>query len=381
MIKRISMVAMMFAVGATHGQDRVQKLLEELTNAAGPSGYEEPVTKIMVEHFKPMADKITYDGIGSVIASQGSNGPRVMLDAHMDEVGGLVRRVTPNGWMSMQMLGGWLDQSLFDQRWIIIGSKGPVKAVTGIRDTHLRTEGEPPPVFTRNSVFLDVGAKTEAEVHAMGIEPGDPVVPDSPFTVLNGTQNYLGKAWDDRVGCAILILVMERLRHAPHPNQVFYAATVQEEVGMRGGQTSAQMIKPDIGIALEVGVVKDAPDVRPEEAQEVLGGGPGFFFYDISALPNRKLVTLFKAVAAEKSIPLQYDLIEHYGEDASSIQKTGNGVPVINIVVPTRFTHSHNSIINRADFDRTVDLLVAVIESLDTSAVAKLHDFSAGAEK
>jgi len=357
-------------------QDQVQQLLQELTDAPGPSGYEEPVTKIMVQHFKPLADKITYDGMGSVIAAQGSSGPRIMVDAHMDELGGLVRRITPNGMLTMQMLGGWLDQALVDQRWVIIGSKGPVKAVTGIRDIHLNAQGDPKVVYPRDSVFLDVGAKTEAEVQAMGVEPGDPIVPDSPFTVLNGTQNYLGKAWDDRVGCAVLIEVMKRLQHGAHPNQVFYAATVQEEIGLRGGQTSAQMIKPDIGIALEAGVVKNAPGVGPEEAQEVLGGGPGFFFYDFSALPNRKLVSYFKKVAAEKGIPLQYDLLTGYGEDGAVIQKSGEGVPIINIVVPTRFTHSHNGIINRADFDRTVDLITAVVQSLDAATVAKLRDFT-----
>jgi endoglucanase len=330
----------------------------------------------MVQHFKPMADKIMYDGMGSVIASQGSSGPRIMVDAHMDELGGLVRRITPNGMLTMQMLGGWLDQALVDQRWKIIGSKGPVEAVTGIRDIHLDYQGEPKVVYPRDSIFLDVGAKTEEEVKAMGVEPGDPIVPDSPFTVLNGTQNYLAKAWDDRIGCAVLIEVMKRLQHGVHPNQVFYAATVQEEIGLRGGQTSAQMIKPDIGIALEVGVVKDAPGVRPEEAQEVLGGGPGFFFYDFSALPNRKLVSYFKKVAAEKGIPLQYDLITGYGEDGAVIQKSGNGVPVINIVVPTRYTHSHNGIINRGDFDHTVDLITAVVQSLDAATVARLRDFT-----
>jgi endoglucanase len=186
---------------------------------------------------------VTYDGMASVIAVQGSSGPRIMLDPHMDELGGLVRRITPDGFMTMQMLGGWLDQALVDQRWMIIGSKGPVLAVTGIRDIHLDPENAPPKVYPHDSMFLDVGAKNEAEVRAMGIEPGDPIVPDSPFTVLNGTRNYLAKAWDDRIGCAVLLEVIRRLQHGAHPNQVYYAATVQEEIGMRGSQTSAELIR------------------------------------------------------------------------------------------------------------------------------------------
>ena len=135
-------------------------------------------------------------------------------------------------------------------------------------------------------------------------------------------------------------------------------------------------MKPDIGIAFEVGITKDVPGIHPEEAQEVLGGGPGFFFYDWSALPNRKLVAFVKQTAADKSIPLQYDLITGYGEDGAVMQKNDGGVPVINMVVPTRYTHSHNGIINRADFDRMVDLVEAMVLKLDANTVAKIKDFT-----
>jgi putative aminopeptidase FrvX len=362
----------------TFAQDRVVQLLQKLTNAPGPSGYEEPVAKIMVEEMKPLADKITYDRLGSVIAVQGNTGPKIMLDAHMDELGGMIRRITSNGFLTMQMLGGWLDQALIDQRWTIIGSKGPIRAVTGIRDIHIVPPEERTKVYPADSIFLDVGAKNEAEVRDMGIEPGDPVVPDTEFTVLNGTQNYLAKAWDDRVACAALIEVMRRFQRVSHPNQIFYAATVQEEIGLRGAQTSAEIIKPDIGISIEVGIVKDVPGVHPEEAQEVLGGGPGYFLYDWSALPNRKLVAFIKQTAREKSIPLQYDLITGYGEDGAAIQKINGGVPILNLVVPTRYTHSHNGIINRADFDYAVELLIAMVSRFDASTVARLQDFTPG---
>src|SRR5580658_4236696 len=154
--------------------DRVVGLLERLSNAAGPPGAEEPVRAIMVGEMKPLAtEPIRYDGTGSVIAQQGTSGPRIMIDAHMDELGGMVRRVTPNGFLTMQMLGGWLDQALVDQRWIIIGSKGPVHAVTGIRDVHIASAEERTRVFSRDSLYLDIGAKNAAEATAMGVEPGD----------------------------------------------------------------------------------------------------------------------------------------------------------------------------------------------------------------
>lgn len=357
-------------------QDETIHLLQTLADAPGPSGFEEPVRKIMVEHMKPLSQKLSYDGLGSVIAVQGSSGPRIMMDAHMDELGGVVRRVTPEGYLTMQMLGGWLDQALVDQRWTIIGSKGPVRAITGIRDIHILPRDEFNKVFPRDSIFLDVGAKSAAEVAAMGIERGDPVAPDAPFEVLNGAENYLGKAWDDRVGCAVLIAAMQKLAHAPHPNQIFWAATVQEEVGLRGGRTASDVVKPEVGIAIEGGVTRDAPGVRPEEAQERLGAGPALFLYDTSEMPNRKFVALVKRVAKEKNIPLQTDVIQGYGDDSSPIQQSNGGVPTVNIVVPVRYTHSHNGIINRSDFDRTVDLVVALLQALDANTVRDLRDFT-----
>jgi len=361
--------------------DQTVQLLQALADAPGPSGFEEAVRKIMVDRMKPLADKISYDGLGSVIAVQGSSGPRIMVDAHMDELGGIVRRVTNDGYLTMQMLGGWLDQALVDQRWTIIGSKGPVRAITGIRDIHIVPQEERTKVYPREWIFLDVGAKNAAEVAAMGLEPGDPVAPDAPFAVMNGAQNYqnqnyLGKGWDDRVGCAVVIEAMKRLAHTPHPNQIFWVATVQEEIGVRGAHTSSDIVKPEVGIALEGGVTRDAPKVGAEEAQEVLGGGPAIFLYDSSELPNLKFATLVKQTAKEKAIPLQIDLIQGYGDDSSEIQKSNGGAPTVNLVVPVRYTHSHNGIINRGDFDKMVDLLVAVLQKLDAKTVANLRDFT-----
>ena len=372
---RALLIAGLLAAQPASAAERIADLLQELSDAAGPSGFEEPVRRIMVARMKPLADEIRYDGLGSVIARQGDHGPRIMVDAHMDELGGLVRRTTADGLLTMQMLGGWLDSALLDQRWTIIGRKGPVRAITGIRDIHLVPDEERNKFYTRDTVFLDVGARTAADVAALGIEPGDPVVPDAPFAVLNGGQDYVGKAWDDRLGCAVLIEAMRRLAAGGHPNQIFYAATVQEEIGLRGARTSAEIIKPDIGIAIEGGVTGDTPGTHPEESQVKLGGGPGLFLYDGSALPNRRMVALVREVAAAKGIPLQLDLVLHYGDDSAEIQKSNGGVPTVNIVAPVRYTHAHNGILNRRDFDQTVDLVVALLQRLDAATVARLKDF------
>jgi putative aminopeptidase FrvX len=358
------------------GQDRTIDLLRLLSNTAGPPGFEEPIRKVMVDAMKPFASSITFDGMGSIIATQGTTGPKVMVDAHMDELGGMVRRITPKGLLTMQMLGGWLDQALVDQRWTIIGSKGPVKAVTGIRDVHVVPAEERNRVYSRDSLFLDVGATSEAEVRAMGISVGDPIVPDSPFEVMNGTNNYLGKAWDDRVGCAVVIEAMRRLQTTPHPNQIVWAITTQEEIGLRGAHTAADVIKPELAIAIEGGITGDVYGGHPEETQAVLGAGPVLFVYDSSALPNRKLSTFVKQTAAEKKLPLQLDLVQGYGDDSAELQKSNGGVPTVNLLVPARYTHAHNGIINRRDFDQMVELVVAMLQKLDGPTVAGIRDFT-----
>ena len=353
--------------------DRLLDEMKQLTEAAGPPGAEGPVRDLMVQYMKPYASKITFDGLGSVIAQQGSSGPRVMVDAHMDELGAIVRHIRPDGYISVEMLGYWLPQALSDQRWTILGSKGNVLAVSELVDAHVAGGRN---ADKGTEYFMDVGARTAADVVAMGISPGDPIVPVSPFEVLpNG--RYLAKAWDDRVGCIAMVEAARRLATEPHPNQIFYTATIQEEgsIEMRGATTSAHIINPDLGIALEVGITNDTPGNRPEAALETLGGGPGIMLYSFSEYPNRNFVKFMQQVAAEKNIPLQMDFVEGFGDDAGAIKLNGSGVPVTTLLVPTRSTHTHNGIIDRHDFDQTVDLLVAMLQKLDADTVAKIKSF------
>jgi putative aminopeptidase FrvX len=353
-------------------QDQTVTLMKKLTEAPGPPGAEGPVRKIFVEEAKPYVDKISYDGLGSVIAQQGSSGPRIMVDAHMDELGALVRHVRPDGYISIEMLGYWLDAALADQRWVILGSKGPVIGITELVDAHVAGGQKSTP----QEYYLDIGARNEQDVAALGISPGDPIAPISPFEELPN-HRYLGKAWDDRVGCIAMIEAMRRLKSEAHPNQIFYAATIQEEgsIEMRGAQTAARIINPDIGIALEVGITNDTPGNKPEAALEKLGAGPGVMLYGFSEFPNRNLVDFEKQVAAEQHIPLQFDFVQGFGDDAGAIKLNGTGVPVTTLLVPTRSTHTHNSIIDRNDFDQTVELLVAMLKKLDAPTVAKIKSF------
>ena len=359
--------------------DDLELLLEELTNAYGPTGFEGPVRSIMQRELSPLCHHLETDGIGSLMGRLDggeASGPRVMMAAHMDEVGLMVKYVTTEGYVKFQTLGGWLDQALINQRWVILTGKGPIPGVTGIKTPHVMSQETRTQLFKREQMFIDVGATSLQDAQErLGIRPGDPIAPDSRFTPLSGGQLYLSKAWDDRVGLAVMIQVIKRLKESTVPSTVYAVATVQEEVGLRGAQTSSYSIQPDIGISLEAGVAGDYPGTSQEESQEKLGQGPAVFLHDTSMIPNLRLRDLFIEVAQEKEIPLQFDVLSGYGEDGAEMQRSHGGAPSINIAVPTRYLHSHYGVISRQDFDRTVELVTAVIQRLDVDTVRHLKSF------
>ena len=232
-------------------QDPVVQLLEALTNAPGPSGFEGPVRDIVTGGLNELgATEISYDGLGSVIGRFDGppDSPRVMVTAHMDEVGLLVQYIRPDGFIKFKTLGGWLDQALIDQRWVINTRDGLVHGVSGIRTIHVTPGSERNQVWGRDTIFIDVGATSKSDAERMGVRPGDPIAPWSPFTVL-ANDRYAAKAWDDRVGLGVMLEAMKRIqrRGVQLPSTIYLVATVQEEIGLRGAQTSVRLVNPDLG--------------------------------------------------------------------------------------------------------------------------------------
>ena len=365
-------------VGQTPQGDRVAGLLGELSNAPGPSGFEGPVRYILVREMRALGVEISNDGLGSVIGvlRGSSERPKIMLAAHMDEVGAMVRYITPEGMVKFQPLGGWLDQALVDQRWIIMTHKGPVPAVSGLRSVHVTPSEDRGRVTPRDEVFLDVGARSKEEAEGLGVRPGDAIVPSSSFTEL-AHERYMGKAMDDRVGCVMLLETLRRLKAqgVKTPNTIYFVGTVQEEVGLRGAHTAVEAVEPELGISLEAGIAADHPGGRPDLAQEKLGAGPVLYLADAAMLVNLKLRDFFDRVAAENNIPIQTEVTTGGAEDSAEMQRFGAGRPAINFAVATRYLHSHNSEIDRADLDRAVDLLVKALNLLDAKAIAGISRF------
>jgi len=193
--------------------DATAQLLKVLSEAPGPSAFEEDVRRVVVDEFTALGAGIEYDGLGSVLATLPGNatGPRVMVTAHMDEVGLIVQYITADGFIRVKTLGGVLEQALPDQRWTILGRNGPVIAVSGLRTTHVLPPAQRASVWSLEDTFLDVGASSREEVERMGIRPGDGIAPKSDFVVMaNG--RYAGKAWDDRVGLGVMIAAARRIR-------------------------------------------------------------------------------------------------------------------------------------------------------------------------
>ncbi|HVB11105.1 MAG TPA: M42 family metallopeptidase [Bacillota bacterium] len=348
------------------------ELLRDLTEAPGASGFEDSVRQIARAACAPLGE-VSRDGLGSLLITAPGSGsasaPRVLLGAHMDEVGFLITRVTPEGFLRFQTLGGWWEQVMLAQRVHVISRRGPVLGIVGSKPPHVLPAEARKKVVEKAEMFIDIGAGSAADVEAMGVRPGDFAVPVCPFAELG--QLYAGKAFDDRAGCALVIEAMRAARGS-HPNTLIGALTVQEETGLRGAQTSVTAARPDVAISLDVGIAGDTPGMKPEEAQARLGGGPVALLYDGSLIPNPRLRDLVADTAAQAGIPFQYDLIPGGGNDGGRFQQFGQGVPTICLGIPARYIHSATSVISRSDFDHAVDLLAALVRRLDQAAIRGL---------
>jgi endoglucanase len=290
-----------------------------------------------------------------------------MLAGHLDEIGFMVKSVTKGGFVKFLQLGGWWGHVVLAQRLRIKTRKGDVLGVVGSKPPHELQADERKKVIELKDMYIDVGATSDWDVKKrLDIQPGDWIVPDSSFEVMANKNLYLGKAWDNRVGCALAAETARALVKQKHPNTLFAVATVQEEVGLRGAQTSTFKVQPDVAIALDVGIAHDTPGT---DGDVTLGGGPLVVIYDATSIPNRGLLQFVQDTAKKLRIPLQYEAVERGGTDAGRIHMSGQGVPTISMGIASRYIHSHVSIIDRRDFDKTVRLLVALVKGLDKRTV------------
>jgi putative aminopeptidase FrvX len=356
--------------------DQTLQMMKELTEAPGVPGQEGPVREVMSRYLAPLGEIMT-DNLGSIVAVKTGSGvnkdraPRILMAGHMDEVGFLVTMITDDGFLKFQTLGGWWEQVMLAQRVTVRTHKGDLVGVFGSKPPHILPPDERKKIVDKSDMFVDIGAMSKQEAIEAGVRPGDPMIPICPFTVMANEKQLLAKAWDNRFGCALAITTLQGLGD-DFPNTVYAGATVQEEVGLRGAATLSHMVDPDIALSLDVCIAGDTPGVKAHEAQSKMGKGPVILIYDGSLIPNLKLRNFFIDVAEEEGIPYQFDSVSAGGTDGGRMQLAGDGVPTINISIPTRYIHSATSIINRDDFDNATRLMVAVTKRLDGETVAEL---------
>ncbi|QFT90129.1 Putative aminopeptidase YsdC [Bacillus sp. THAF10] len=354
--------------------DETLTMLKDLTDAKGIPGNEKEPRDVMRKYITPYADEVMTDGLGSLIAKKigKADGPKVMVAGHLDEVGFMVTHIDDRGFLRFQTVGGWWSQVMLAQRVTIVTSKGDVTGVIGSKPPHiLPAEARKKPVDIKD-MFIDIGASSREEAQEWGVRPGDQVVPYFEFTVMNNEKMLLAKAWDNRIGCAIAIDVLKYLKDADLPNVVYGVGTVQEEVGLRGAKTSANLIQPDIGFGVDVGIAGDTPGVTEKEALSKMGKGPQIILYDASMVSHKGLRDFVTNVADEMEVPYQFDSVAGGGTDSGAIHLTAQGVPALSITIATRYIHSHAAMLHRDDYENAVKLIGEVIKRLDADTVAKL---------
>ena len=351
--------------------DRMEKLLMEFTEATGISGAEGDIFELMKKHIGPVAE-VSRDRLGSFIGRlrKGKDSPKVMLAAHMDEIGLMVSHFEGN-FVKFNALGGWWPPRLAGLPVKIITRKGEVPGVVATRSPFLVDKEEREKMPRPKDMFIDVGLTGKKKPGSLGIRPGDPVVPVFPFTVLKAAKTYMAKAWDDRLGCAVLVEVMQKLSKLSVPCSVYAVGTVQEEVGIRGAVTSGHAVSPDVCFAIDVNIARDLPG-SPEGEPEKLGEGVSICVYDATLIPNTKLRDLVAGVADRKKIPYHFSAIPFGGTDGGRVHLNESGVPTLVIGIPTRYIHSAAGIVTRRDIDAAVKLLVEVTRALDAKTAAGL---------
>jgi putative aminopeptidase FrvX len=344
--------------------------LMSFADCFGPPGGEAPVANLLIQHLQPFC-QIRRDGLGSVLAEKvgAQPHPRIMLAAHLDEIGFMVQGITAQGYLRLQALGGWEPGFLPGQRLVIQTAAGSREGIVAALPVHFRPENSKP--LKMEDLLVDVGAASPAEVQALGIGLGDLAVPRSEGSVLNDGC-LVHKAWDDRVGVAALALVLRHFQTHPHPNTLIAVGTVQEEVGSRGAAAAVELARPDLAIVLEGPPADDFPGLSPDPPQGALGRGVQIRLFDPSIIVPQKFWRWAVQVAAEHQIPHQLTVRRSGATDARAIHVAHGGVPTLVLGVPVRYAHSPAGIIHRRDAEAMINLATALVAALDSARLQTL---------
>ncbi len=327
----------------------MKKLLKQLTETFGPSGYEDNVRKLVLAEVKPLADEIKVDALGSLIArkrpsKQTKDTKKIMIAAHMDEIGLMVSHVDENGFVRFSSIGGVFGKYVLGGRVHFLNG---MQGVIGY--DRFEKVNEMPPL---DKIYIDVGATSKKDCP---VKVGDVAAFDRPFVEMG--NRLVAKSMDDRVGVLVAIETLRALKSTPH--DVYFVFTTQEEVGVRGAGTSAFGVDPDVGIAIDVTPTADTPNTAKMEM--ALGKGPCIKIKDVGAISDPRIVQWMIRAAEKNKIPYQREVLLFGGTDARAIQLTRAGVPAGCLSVPTRYVHSPSEMVDYTDVQNSVKLMTAIL--------------------
>ncbi len=340
----------------------MKELLAKLCNAYGISGYEDGIREIMLKELGKCGET-EADRFGNVICKKGSGGPKIMLAAHMDEVGLLVKYIDDKGYIRFLDMGGIDDATLPAREVKILTETGAIKGIIGFKPPHLKKEdSERKKAMKLEDMYIDTGLDKD-EVKKK-VQIGDPIVFDAVFTDF-GNNNVMGKALDNRAGCAVLIEVMKRLKD--FKGTVYGVATTQEEIGLKGARTSTFKIKPDFALALDVGISGDTPDIKEDESGIKLAGGPAITVVESSGrgmVPSSKVKKHLIKCARDAKIPYQLEATKGGMTDGAIIYMSNEGVLTGGVSIPTRYIHAPTGIANLQDMENAVKLVSEFVKRI-----------------
>lgn len=340
--------------------------LRQLVDLTAPSGHEEDAARFLYQSLQGLADEVTVDALGNVIARRKGARPgarSLVISAHMDEIGFIVRKIEPGGFLRFEKLGGHDDRILLAQRVWVRTAQGRILGVIGCKSAHL-SGGERDRVVKHTEMYIDIGARSDEEVRQMGVTVGDPIGYVGELAELGrGTGRYIAHGIDDRAGCALLWHLLADLKGQELPGDLYAVFSVQEEVGLRGARTAGQAIGADVALALDMTAADDTPDTGTRHLQ--VGKGPAIKIMDNSLLAHPAVVRMLHAAASRAQVEVQVEILTGIGTDAGALHQAGKGAPTGCISVANRYTHSPVEMMDIRDLEGAYRLLKETVIGLE----------------
>ncbi len=349
----------------------MKKIYRDLVSIPGAPSFEKHVKNYMRTEMQKHTDTIIEDKLGSIfgVLNETSDGPRVMMAGHMDEVGGMVTGITKEGLVKMISLGGMKGDVYLSQHMIIYTDElDEIPGITASKPPHL-TKGQKEDTLKFDELLLDIGADSKEHAEELGVKIGQQIISKHEYVVTKDSKKHIAKAWDNRIGCGMALELLEAMKNEKLECSLYAGATVQEEVGLRGAATAAGLVKPDIFLAVDASPCADS--FGGDDVSGKLNEGFLVRFYDPNAIMHRGMKAYIEALAEKHNIKFQYYQSKG-GTDAARVQLAESGVVVATIGMPARYIHSTTSMIHENDYEAVKAMLFALVKSFNNDTYEQI---------